>query len=71
MLVFSMIVTVVGLVGLGGAWATRKWGPRLYLAAVLLDRLAALIAVPESFTPITIVGVLLAVVLVCVAEANW
>jgi len=71
LLVLSMIVTVAGLVGLGGAWTTRKWGPRVYLAAVVLDRLAALVAVPESFTPIAIVGVLLAVVLVCIAESSW
>jgi len=63
-------MTVVGLVGLGAASATRKWGPWLYLAAIVVDRIVALVAFPESFAPVAIVGFLLAAVLVRVSR-SW
>jgi hypothetical protein len=71
MMTFSLVVSLIGLVGLGGAWATRKWGPRVYLGAILLDRIVALIVMPEFFPPVAIVGILLAVFLVRVAERDW
>jgi hypothetical protein len=63
-LTFSLITTLVGLAGLGGAWSMRRWGPWLYLAAVVVDRLVAVVAYPEAITPVLVVGVLLAVGLV-------
>ena len=71
MMTFSLVVSLIGLIGLGGAWATRKWGPRVYLGAILLDRIVALIVMPEFFPPVAIVGILLAVFLVRAAERDW
>jgi hypothetical protein len=62
LLAFSVVLTVVALTGLGGAWATRKWGPKLYLGAVLIDRVVALVAASEMF-PQAIAGLVLGVVL--------
>jgi hypothetical protein len=62
LLVFSVILALVALTGLGGAWATRKWGPRLYLGAVVLDRVVALVAAPEMF-PQAMAGLVLGIVL--------
>ena len=53
---------MVALTGLGGAWATRKWGPKLYLGAVVIDRVVALVAAPEMF-PQAIGGLVLGIVL--------
>jgi hypothetical protein len=63
-LTFSLLTTLVGLVGLGGAWSMCRWGPWLYLAAVVVDRLVAVVAYPNAITPAVVVGVLLAVALV-------
>lgn len=71
LLTASLLINLVALVALGGAWATRKWGPRLYLGAVVLDRLVVLVVLPEAFPPVAILGVVLAVVLLSIAEKNW
>lgn len=67
----SLLINVIALVALGGAWATRKWGPRLYLGAVLVDRLVALIALEGSFPPVAAVGIVLAILLLRISERDW
>lgn len=64
------VLAVVALIGLGGAWATRYWGPWLYLVAVVVDRLVALVVAPGYFL-LSVVGVALAVALVVYAERHW
>ena len=72
LLAFSVVVAVVGLVGLGGAWSLRKWGPRVYLAAIVVDRIVALIALPDVTTvPVLLGGLLLAGILVAHSEREW
>ena len=70
--IFGLVVNLVCLVALGGAWCARRWGPRLYLAAVVVDRLAVLVVMPAAFfAPAVILGLILAMVLVAVAEGRW
>lgn len=47
---FGLLLTLVCLLALGGAWGTRKWGPRLYLTAVVVDRVAVLVVMPSFFS---------------------
>jgi hypothetical protein len=70
-LAFGLLLCIVGLVGIGGAWRTRKWGPQLYLGALVVDRAVALVADPSFFSPLLLIGIALAVVLLCIAESNW
>ena len=72
LLAFSVVLTLVALTGLGGAWATRKWGPQLYLWAVVVDRVVALGAAPEVFLQAMaglVLGVVLAAFLVRASRA--
>lgn len=72
LLAFSVVLTLVALIGLGGAWATRKWGPQLYLWAVVVDRVVALGAAPEVFLQAMaglVLGVVLAAFLVRASRA--
>jgi hypothetical protein len=61
--VFSALLSVIGLVGIGGAWARREWGPTLYLGAQATGLVFVLIAQPAALGPLTFVPLLLAGVL--------
>jgi hypothetical protein len=65
----ATVATVIALVGLGGAWFTRKWGPRVYVTVAGIGLLVGL--TNEAFSPLSLVGVGLAVVLLVIAEVNW
>jgi predicted MFS family arabinose efflux permease len=67
----ATIMTAIALAGIGGAWFTRKWGPRLYLVVSATSLVLGLIIFPGSFSLLGLVGVGLAVGLWLNAEANW
>lgn len=48
--VFSALLSVIGLIGAGGAWARREWGPTLYLGAQATVVVFVLIAAPTPST---------------------
>jgi len=63
------ILTAIAVVGLGGAWFTRKWGPRLYIGVGAIGLIVSLSN--GSFSPIGLIGIGLALVLLLIAELNW
>lgn len=56
----SILVTVVALTGLAGAWLRRPWGPRLYLAVQVAGLLFLLFTAPGAIALPTFVPLLLA-----------
>ncbi|ROP42355.1 hypothetical protein [Saccharothrix texasensis] len=65
-------VSVVAVVGLLGAWFTRKWGPRLYVLTAGFSLLfGLLVSGGAGFSPLNLVGLGLAVGLWLHAEAKW
>ncbi|GAB3435353.1 hypothetical protein GCM10027436_13320 [Actinophytocola sediminis] len=64
--VTSMTLGVAALVGIGGAWLRRSWGPPLYLGVQLFSFVIVLLT--GSIMPWSIVPVLLAVLLFRLAE---
>lgn len=59
--VFSTGLTVAALVGIGGAWARREWGPPLYFGAQAVGFVLALavgVVGVMSFVPLLLAGVL-------------
>jgi hypothetical protein len=58
--VLSLLLTVVALAGIAGAWLRRPWGPPLYFAAQALGFLILLFAAPEAITLLTFVPLALA-----------
>lgn len=59
--VFTTGLTVLALVGIGGAWARRDWGPPLYFGAQAVGFLLALVVGVVgfvSFMPLLLAGVL-------------
>ncbi len=68
--VFGSLISVVALVGIGGAWATRIWGPRLYAGCVVVSVLMS-VFILHGFSPLSLIGVALAVGLWLSAESSW
>lgn len=60
LMVFASLLTVIGLVGIGGAWARRSWGPPLYFGAQATGFLLTLVAAPSAIGPLTFVPLVLA-----------
>lgn len=59
--VATTLLSVVALVGIGGAWARRKWGPRTYFGAQAAGFLFALALGAVgllSFVPLLLAGLL-------------
>jgi hypothetical protein len=71
LLLLSTGLTVVAVVGLVGAWLTRKWGPRLYVGVAGVSLVLGLVIAEGAISPFSLVGVALAVGLWLTAEANW
>jgi hypothetical protein len=70
--VLLTLVSLVAVIGLAGAWFTRKWGPRLYVLTAGFSLLFGLvISGGEGFSPLSLVGVGLAVGLWLHAENKW
>lgn len=67
--VFVTLVSAIAVVGLVGAWMTRKWGPRLYVATAGLGLVLGLVS--GGFSPLSLVGIALAVGLWIHAENSW
>jgi len=67
--VATTLLSVVALVGIGGAWARRKWGPRTYLGAQAVGFLFALALGAVSL--LSFVPLLLAGLLWRFAERDW
>ncbi|CCH31108.1 hypothetical protein BN6_38170 [Saccharothrix espanaensis DSM 44229] len=69
---FVTIMSLIAVTALVGAWLTRKWGPRLYVAATGLGLVIGLVITGgASFSPISLVGIALAAALWITAENNW
>jgi hypothetical protein len=66
----TVIVSVVAIVALGGAWFTRLWGPRVYVVLAGAGLILGII-VSHAFSPLSLVSVGLAVALWLIAESNW
>jgi hypothetical protein len=56
----SLLLTVVALAGIVGAWLRRPWGPPLYFAAQAMGFLFLLVAAPDAITLLTFVPLVLA-----------
>lgn len=69
--VFTTFASVVALIALGGAWATRRWGPRLYVGVAVLSLVIGLVITEGAFSPLSLIGIALAVGLWLNAESNW
>jgi MFS family permease len=67
----SAVLTAVAVVGLVGAWLTRKWGPRTYVSIAGLSLVLGLIISEGAISPLSLIGITLAVVLWLIAETNW
>jgi hypothetical protein len=59
-LAIGTLLTVVALVGIGGAWARREWGATLYLGAQVTGFALTLFVVPAALGPLSFVPLLLA-----------
>ena len=71
-MVFTTFASVIALIALGGAWATQLWGPRVYVAVVGLSLLIGLVITEGAgFSPLSLIGVGIAVGLWLNAESNW
>jgi hypothetical protein len=55
-----LLASVIALVGLGGAWLMRSWGPPLYFATQALAFLFLVFAAPGAISLFTVMPVLLA-----------
>jgi hypothetical protein len=67
--VATTLLSIVALVGIGGAWARRRWGPRTYLGAQAAGVLFALVLGAVgllSFVPLLLAGLLW-----WLAERDW
>ncbi|XVS61348.1 hypothetical protein ACQPYE_23925 [Actinosynnema sp. CA-299493] len=72
LVVLLTAVSLVAVVGLVGAWFTRKWGPRLYVLTSGFSLLfGLLVSGGAGFSPLNLVGLGLAVGLWLHAEAKW
>ena len=69
--IFTTVLSVVALVALGGAWFTRKWGPRVYASASVLGLIIGVVNAEGAFSPLSLVGILIAIGLWWHAETNW
>jgi hypothetical protein len=58
-----MLLAVIGLAGIGGAWAMREWGATLYLGAQATAFALTLFTMPDAIGPLSFVPLLLAGVL--------
>lgn len=63
LMVFASLLTAIGLVGIGGAWARKEWGPTLYLGAQVTSFVLTLIAAPAAIGPLSFLPILLAALL--------
>ena len=70
-LVFATLMSLTAVVGLVGAWLTRKWGPRLYLVAAGAGLVVGLVLAEGVVSPFSFLGIGLAAVLWLTAESNW
>jgi hypothetical protein len=71
-IVWLTLMSLVAVIGLVGAWFTRKWGPRLYvLTAGFSLLLGLLISGGAGFSPLNLIGLGLAVGLWLHAENKW
>lgn len=69
--VITTFLTVVALAGLYGAWLTRQWGPRTYVGVGGVSLVVGLILSEGNVSPLSFVGIALAVVLWLIAETSW
>ena len=60
LLMLSLLVTVVALVGIVGAWLQKRWGPPLYFATQAMGFLFLLFAAPDAITLFTFAPLVLA-----------
>lgn len=67
----GFFLTLIAIAGLVGAWMTRKWGPRLYVSVAGISLVLGLVLAGGSVSPISFVGIALAVGLWFTAESNW
>lgn len=58
--ILSTGLAVVALVGIGGAWARREWGPPLYFGAQVTGFLLVLFTMPDAIGPLSLVPLVLA-----------
>ena len=72
LVVLLTLLSLVAVVGLAGAWFTRKWGPRLYVLTAGFGLLfGLLVSGGAGFSPLNVVGLGLAVGLWLHAESKW